>query len=286
MKYSLLLAASVMTFGTSAMAESDGSISHGTPPFVAGVIGVFNAGVWAIDVNRNHLWDPGTNGFDEVHYFGTAGDQPVVFYGVPCFQNTQTAGIGTTRGNTWYASYNNIFDWDVAGDNGNTFTFGTSPFIPVTWNGVPATYSGGSFLIDWNGNHRKDSADVTLPFGTAGQIPVIGAWATTSGGTRIGTFDPSNRKWYVDADGSNTWSNGDATWTFGVNSSDYPVVMPYEDGVDHIGVFNGGSWYMDKNGNHVWDGVAGGDELWSFGSAGDTPVVARAPSWNGWCPID
>ncbi len=45
-----------------------------------------------------------------------------------------------------------------------------------------------------------------------------------------------------------------------------------------IGLFRDGNWYLDLNNNGVWDGVAGGDGLFSFGAPGDIPVVG---DWNG-----
>jgi beta-propeller repeat-containing protein len=44
------------------------------------------------------------------------------------------------------------------------------------------------------------------------------------------------------------------------------------------GVFLNGSWYLDYNGNGVWDGAAAGDRLYTFGQAGDKPVVG---DWTG-----
>ena len=44
-----------------------------------------------------------------------------------------------------------------------------------------------------------------------------------------------------------------------------------------IGVFRGGQWLVDLNGNGVWDGETV-DRAFTFGSAGDVPVVG---DWNG-----
>ena len=274
MKYSLLTGA-LMLLATNA---------HAAGPYPKGSIGVFNAGTWYLDTDRSFSWS-GTSPLpaDEIHYFGQAGDKPVVYFGRPCFYN-EPGAIGITRGNNWYFTTNNL-DYDHA-DDSNAFVFGTTPFTPTIWNTVPVTFSNGNWLIDWNDNHVQDSGDVVLGFGSAGQLPVIGLWSTTSGGTRIGTFAPSTHTWYVDYDGTNTWSSGDKTWTFGFSSTDQPVVMPYTDGIDRIGIFNAGNWYIDKNNNHVWDGPSGGDEQWQFGNPGDTPVVTRETTWEGECPID
>jgi len=44
------------------------------------------------------------------------------------------------------------------------------------------------------------------------------------------------------------------------------------------GVFENGTWYMDRNRNGSFDGTAAGDEIFSFGQPGDIPVVG---DWTG-----
>jgi len=48
--------------------------------------------------------------------------------------------------------------------------------------------------------------------------------------------------------------------------------------VDSIGVFRNGGFYLDANNNRVWNKTVGGDLLYSFGAATDTPIVG---DWNG-----
>ncbi len=43
-------------------------------------------------------------------------------------------------------------------------------------------------------------------------------------------------------------------------------------------VFSSGIWYVDQNRNGTFDGVAGGDQIYYFGQAGDVPVVG---DWTG-----
>jgi Beta-propeller repeat len=43
-------------------------------------------------------------------------------------------------------------------------------------------------------------------------------------------------------------------------------------------VFSNGSWYVDRNRNGSFDGTSSGDQILSFGQAGDVPV---AGDWNG-----
>ena len=47
--------------------------------------------------------------------------------------------------------------------------------------------------------------------------------------------------------------------------------------MDAIGVFRNGPWYLDYNGNRVWDPASGDVSFW-FGTSGDMPV---AGDWNG-----
>ena len=60
------------------------------------------------------------------------------------------------------------------------------------------------------------------------------------------------------------------TTTFG--KPGVPVVGDWTGtGVDRIGTFNNGTWYLDLNGNGVWD--PGVDQSFQYGQAGDVPVV-------------
>ena len=50
------------------------------------------------------------------------------------------------------------------------------------------------------------------------------------------------------------------------------------DGYDEIGVQRGNQFWLDRNGNGVWDGNAGGDRLYTFRNVGDKPLVG---DWDG-----
>ena len=49
------------------------------------------------------------------------------------------------------------------------------------------------------------------------------------------------------------------------------------DGRKKVGIYSNGTWYLDYNGNGVWEGVAV-DKAYSFGFPAATPVVG---DWNG-----
>ncbi len=68
----------------------------------------------------------------------------------------------------------------------------------------------------------------------------------------------------------------DVSSSFGI-SGDKPAVGDWNgDGMDEIGVLRNGNWYLDYNGNIVWD--ESGDVSSSFGISGDQPAVG---DWNG-----
>jgi hypothetical protein len=46
------------------------------------------------------------------------------------------------------------------------------------------------------------------------------------------------------------------------------------DGLDEVGIYRNGAWYIDLNKNFTYDGSNNGDYIISFGQAGDTPVVS------------
>jgi hypothetical protein len=78
----------------------------------------------------------------------------------------------------------------------------------------------------------------------------------------------------------NTGYNGPSNLTLGVYSfgaaGDIPVSGDWTGtGVRRIGSFRNGTWYLDINGNGVFDA---GDQTVVFGQAGDVPVVG---DWNG-----
>jgi hypothetical protein len=55
-----------------------------------------------------------------------------------------------------------------------------------------------------------------------------------------------------------------------------PVVGDFNgDGIDELGVYRDGTWYIDTNGNGVIDA---GDMTFELGRAGDLPVVG---DWDG-----
>ena len=138
------------------------------------------------------------------------------------------------------------------------------------------------FYLDANGNRVWDGLlggdRVTNPFGAATDIPVTGDW-NGDGVAKVGIWRPSDRKFYLDANGSGAWDAGDVvTGSFGI-ATDVPVAGDWNgDGVAKVGIWRPGDrkFYLDANGSGVWD--AGDVVTAPFGIATDIPVTG---DWNG-----
>ncbi len=228
-----------------------------TPP--TNPIGVFRNGNWYLDFNADFAWDgcgaPGDSTKDACIPFGMAGDIPVVGN-----WNGSADGktkIGVFRNGTWYLDYPGTGTWVGCG----------APFDPTK--------------------------DACIPFGMAGDIPVVGNWnGSADGQSKIGVF--RNGIWYLDYPGTypatSTWlgcgapgdPTKDACIPFGV-ASDIPVVGNWNgsaDGKSKIGVFRNGIWYLDYPGTGTWVGCgAPGDPMkdacLTFGLPTDIPLAGR-----------
>jgi hypothetical protein len=229
-----------------------------------------------LDLNGTRDWN---SGVDLTGQFGQSGDKPFVLRGTRCELGLgwQFAELGTRRGDTWHVTRNNHY-YDSE-DVSARFGFG-SDGAPLSWNGVPVSYQGGSFVVDYDAS-RSDGGDVSFAFGKPTDAPLIGRWQRGIG-RRVGSFRGVNGLgyFYLDSNGSNGWDSGDVRgFQFGL-ATDLPFVGDFNsDAVDEIGVFRDGTWFVDLNNNFQWDGKSGGDAEWSFGEAGDIPVVSPT-RWN------
>jgi hypothetical protein len=141
-------------------------------------------------------------------------------------------------------------------------------------------FRGGQWFLDSNGTGAWNGCGpdgCLVPFGMAGDLPVIGDW-TGTGTTKIGVF--RNGQWYLDLNGNGAWNDcgTDACYaSFGM-TGDIPISGDWNGtGRTKIGVFRNGQWFLDLDGNGVWGGC-GADACYTFGQAGDIPVVG---DWNG-----
>ncbi|GFE58598.1 multicopper oxidase domain-containing protein [Geobacter sp. AOG1] len=146
------------------------------------------------------------------------------------------------------------------------------------------TFKGTDWYLDVSGNKAWDGTptDKTLFFGTPGDIPVAGDW-NGSGVTQVGTYNPATFTWYLDMSGDSAWSGttADRIYYFGVTGS-IPVSGNWSGlgSITRIGVYDPVTfkWYLDANGDGVWNNDPMKDYLYTFGAPGVIPVTG---DWNG-----
>jgi uncharacterized cupin superfamily protein len=118
---------------------------------------------------------------------------------------------------------------------------------------------------------------ITAPFGIPSDRPVAGDW-NGDGVDDIGVWRPSTGRFYLDIDGSRTWTQGIdlISGVFAV-ATDLPVAGDWNgDGVDEIGIWrpSTGRFHLDTDGSFTW--TAGVDLITdAFGVATDHPVAGR-----------
>ena len=108
-------------------------------------------------------------------------------------------------------------------------------------------------------------------------MPLVGDWNGTRS-TKVGAFRPSDGTFYLDYNGNGQWDGceTDRCLAIGLNG-DSPLVADWDgSGSDKVGAFrpSDGTFYLDYNGNGVWDGC-GTDRCLSIGLDGDTPLVGK-----------
>ena len=119
-----------------------------------------------------------------------------------------------------------------------------------------------------SGGVRLDVVDHVFQFGGEGDKAFTGDF-TGDGISTIGVF--RNGKWFIDKTGTGQW-NENAVFKnnadYGLGPAGIPVVGDFSgDGIDKIGLFVDGVWYLDTTGDFRFDTRI------EFGQAGDRPVV-------------
>ena len=253
---------------------------------LATAIGVFRNGQWVLDANGNGAWDGCGIEFC-FSGFGQTGDLPAAGNwdgGARSYIGVLRSGAGQ-----WFIDRNGNRQWDGCVADGCYSGFGQAGDLPAAgdWNGAGfakiGVFRNGQWFLDANNNGQWDrcSVDLCLSFGQAGDLPVAGNW---NGGvpTGVGVFRAGT--WYLDFNGNGKWDGCQQDGgqdkcfynSFG-QDGDLPTAGDWNgDGNAKVGVFRAGTWYLDYNGNGVWDGC-GVDRCYvgSFGQAGDWPVAGK-----------
>lgn len=269
-------AGGVAAGGGSAGGVAAGGGSGGGAPVVNHArIGVFRDGRWTLDTNGDGTWQPGS---DVSFTFGVAGDRPVT--GDWTGDGRMKVGIFRNVGGVgyWQLDLNGNNAWDgptvdreiYFGQGGNLPVVGDWTHTGVWRIGVYRA-SDTTWSLDLDGDGAWNATvDRAISFGYASSQPVAGDW-TGSGLTRVGVMTPAmpnNAFWSLDMNGNGTWDQGvDRSISFGLKA-DVAIVGDWNgDGATKLGVFRGGEWSFDRDGDGVYDSST------TFGGPGDLPVA-------------
>ena len=200
----------------------------------------------------------------------TGGANPYAF-GV-FITPVNTSLLGIYRNGEWFFDSDANGRWSGCGADGCFGPFGgVAGDLPVVgdWNGSGTSkigvYRQGFWYVDINNNGTWEGCDIPESDGCSGlfgglpkDLPVAGDW-TGDGRSKIGVYRQG--RWLLDLNGNGLWDGCEqldpdvCLGPFGGQEMDIPVAGDWTgDGFAKIGVYRRGIWYLDLNGNGVWDG--------------------------------
>jgi hypothetical protein len=183
-------------------------------------------------------------------------------------QNLTTVPGVTYEISWWMATSDDANDNHFIVNFGDTLLFDQTGIPPQPWTKYTftATATGTSTTLQFAFSNRPgffflDDVDVHQ------SVP-----------SSVGTFRPSDGTFYLDYNGNGVWDGcgTDRCLQIGLNG-DIPLVGDWNGtGSTKVGTFrpSDGTFYLDYNGNGVWDGC-GTDRCLSIGLDGDTPLVGK-----------
>ena len=208
-------------------------------------------------------------------------------YGAPGQRIGTSLPAGSSR--AFRLNFNGNRTFDPGTDRENIFGASTDKPVVGAWGNNSSiyisrigTFRNGTWFLDWNGNGVWDgsSIDRQYAFGSSSHIPVPGRYprGTSVYPAVIATFSAGT--WFVDLNNNGVWNGASADGQFlfrAFASGDQPVVGAWSGGGrDKVGIYNAGNWFLDYNGNYVWDI---GDRSSFFNPAG-TGSIPVAGDWN------
>ena len=128
-----------------------------------------------------------------------------------------------------------------------------------------------------------DTVDANIDSAVFMAPATFAAGGVVTAPSEIGIF--RSGAWFTDNSGNKIWDGCglDGCMTDFGGPGDRPVAGDWSgvDGVPKIGVYRNGSWFLDLNGNGIWDGCTIDKCVDSFGGLpGDVPVVGTGPGWT------
>ena len=231
-----------------------------------------NSGTWNPSTDRYLTWDNAANDRPIAGDWNADGRDETGVYrpGVGFYlkmDNSSTWNPSTDRYLTWD---NAAYDRPIAGDWNNDTRTETGVYRP----------GAGFYLKMDNGSTWNPSTDLYLAWDNAAiDLPIAGDWNMDER-TETGVYRPG-AGFYLKMDNVSTWtpsSGVNTAYTFpGV--AGWPVVGDWNGtGTTKIGIYKEGDlWYLDWNGNGVWD--AGTKEFYNIPTGTfPKPVIG---DWNG-----
>jgi hypothetical protein len=204
---------------------------------------------------------------------------------------TGPSKVGLYHEGTWYLDASGNGAWDGTPTD-SLFAFGgglaNAQAVAGDWTGTGASkigvFSDGTWYGDLNGSGTWDGQPpdglATFGAGIPGALAVVGDWSGT-GTAKIGVYN--NGAWWVDYNGNSAWDGTPVDRTFSFDAGiagAIPVAGDWNGtGAANLGVYKDGVWYLDLNGNGLWDGTPA-DGVYTFGGgvAGAVPVTG---DWTG-----